>query len=83
MGEEIAYYLGKNKAEARRIAGLTPVAMIREIGKLEVTLKAASKSNAPAPINPLTGRKAGNDRHSPDDDMKTFIAKRNKELGRT
>jgi hypothetical protein len=83
IGDEIAYYLGKNKAEARRIAALTPVAMIREIGKLEATLsKTGAKSNAPQPINPLTGRKAGSDKPSPDDDMKTWIAKRNRELGR-
>jgi len=35
---ELAYYLGKNKDEASRIAGMKPLAQAREIGKLEAKL---------------------------------------------
>ncbi len=57
----IAYHLGKNKAEATRIATLSPIAQAREIGKLEaklsVTPAAPSKktTNAPDPIAPVKG----------------------------
>lgn len=53
VGPEIAYYLGKNPAEAQRIAGLGPIAAAREIGKIELKLERQSsepeKSNAPKP----------------------------------
>ncbi len=55
-GHEIAYHLGKNPAEAARIAKLSPVAAIREIGKLEDKLsKLPPKTitNAPPPIKPV------------------------------
>lgn len=59
-GEDIAYHLGKNLKEARRIAALPPLSQAREIGKLEAKLAAEPKkpqtpSKAPAPIAPLTG----------------------------
>jgi hypothetical protein len=60
---DIAYYLGKNPEEAARIAGLSPVAQIREIGKIEARLEAQAKaapkatprtvSAAPAPVKPV------------------------------
>jgi len=59
-GEDIAYHLGKNLKEARRIAALPPLSQAREIGKLEAKLaaepeKPKTHSKAPAPIAPLTG----------------------------
>lgn len=61
IGPEIAYHLGKNPDEARRIYGLNPVSQIREIGKLEVKLAGApapvkKASSAPDPINPVGSR---------------------------
>lgn len=48
--EDIAYYLGKNPAEAQRIAELIPAAAKREIGKIaEQLTKPASDSPKPKP----------------------------------
>ena len=64
-GDEIAYYLGKNLAEATRIANLDPISAVREIGRLEAKLlaeppKAKTPSNAPAPITPVKGSSSAN-----------------------
>lgn len=61
MGPDVAYYLGKNPAEAERIAKLSPAAQVREIGKIEARLEvkasepAKRPSKAPAPIEPVGG----------------------------
>ena len=60
IGGEIAYYLGKNRAEAARIAALSPIAAAREIGKIEAKLSAApvqqpQVSKAPPPPEPVGG----------------------------
>lgn len=87
VGPEIAYYLAKNPAEAERISKLSPTRQVVELGKLEDRLsKPASKkpSNAPAPINPVDGTKGGaaSSLPSENDDMKTWVKKRNAQLGR-
>ena len=84
---DLAYYLGKNPKEAQRIAALGVRAQIREVGKLEYKLLAEPKkpkepSKAPAPITPVTASPPSSDALAEDDDMKTFIRKRNKQLGR-
>jgi hypothetical protein len=54
-GPAVAYFLAKNPAEVRRIAGLPPVAQIRELGRIEAALikpaaqPANTVSNAPPP----------------------------------
>jgi hypothetical protein len=57
MGPDIAYYLGKNTAEADRIARLSPFLQAKELGKLEAKLAATvtppKPSAAPAPISPI------------------------------
>ena len=57
MGPDIAYYLGKNVAEAQRIAKLSPFLQAKELGKLEAKIAAApapaKPSSAPEPINPI------------------------------
>ena len=45
VGPQVAYYLGKNRDEAARIAGLSPLAAAREIGRIEARL--AAKPVAP------------------------------------
>jgi hypothetical protein len=59
QGPEIAYFLGKNEAEALRIADLSPAQMLKEIGKLEGKFSAESTkrtiSGAPPPITPVGG----------------------------
>lgn len=84
--EDVAYYLGKNPTELRRILQLHPRAQVREIGKLEAKLlatppKPQTPSKAPAPIKALTGTSApSNDAPSEADDMKTWMRKRNKQV---
>lgn len=80
-GMDVLYYLGTHHEEAQRIAKLSPTAQLREFGKLEVSLS-KQQSSAPAPINPVGGKKVTSDNPSSEDDMKTWIAKRNRQLGR-
>lgn len=83
---DIAYYLGKNPKEAMRIAGLPVLAAVREIGKLEAKLlaepiKPATPSKAPAPITPVKGTApVSTDVPSEQDDMKTWMRKRQKQV---
>ncbi len=55
---EIAYYLGKNPAEAAKIASLSPVSQVMAIAHLEGRLGAlhTNMSRAPAPVRILSGR---------------------------
>lgn len=57
IGPDILYHLGSNPKEADRIARLSPVAQVKEIGKLEAKLTAEPPtkkvSSAPAPITPV------------------------------
>lgn len=88
LGAELAYHLAKNSAELERIVSLKPYAALMELGKLEVKLsqppepKKAPASKAPEPISPLGGKSTVTTGHSPNDDMATFIRKRNIEKGR-
>ena len=61
-GPDIAYHLGKHPDDAKRIAGLSPVAAIREIGKIEARFLQGAMppeqkrtSKAPEPITPVGG----------------------------
>ncbi len=85
-GEDIAYYLGTHPKEAQRIASLTPLSQVREIGKLEAKLQSKPvepkvPSKAPAPITPLAGT-AANVLEGPaeSDDTATWIKKRQKQV---
>ncbi|MFZ1109470.1 MAG: hypothetical protein WAN43_14155 [Rhodomicrobium sp.] len=57
-GAEIAYYLGKNPAEAARIAQLSPVSQAAAIARLEARIEdpQTSISKAPPPVGALSGR---------------------------
>jgi hypothetical protein len=57
-GAEVAYYLGKNPAEAARIASLPPVSQATAIARLEARIEdpQASISKAPPPVGALSGR---------------------------
>lgn len=80
-GHEIAYYLGTHLEDAARIAGLSPVNQVREIGKLEARLSQSAKSNAPAPISPLNGGKQpATDAPKDTEDMDTWVKKREAQL---
>lgn len=53
---EVAYHLGKHPALARQIAQLPPLAMAREIGRIEAVISRPApktQSSAPEPITPV------------------------------
>ncbi len=86
-GEDIAYHLGKNIQEAKRIMSLDPIDQFLEIGELGAKLAATpvkpkEPSRVPAPIDPVGGTKsAGNDVPSSQDDMATWARKFRKARG--
>lgn len=62
-GPEVAYHLAKHLDEAQRIAGLSPVAQVRELGRLEAQFASAKVpdqpekpkvAKTPNPIKPVT-----------------------------
>lgn len=75
-GPELLYALAKDPKEAARIARLVPMALAKEIGKLEAriaTEASAAKTqspnkitNAPKPLSPVTAR-GGKTEKSPDE----------------
>ena len=61
-GPEILYHLGRNPQEAARICQLPPIAAAREIGKIEAKIALTpprKTTNAPPPINTLSGAGTG------------------------
>ncbi len=85
--DDVAYYLGKNLSEAKRIIALEPLAQIREIGKLEAKLLATPPtpkpaSKAPAPINPVQGVAVPSEGITPEMEFEKFLKIRNRQLGR-
>jgi hypothetical protein len=92
LGPDVAYHLGKNPAEARRIARLSPLAQARELGKIEATLASnppvKKVSSAPDPIKPV-GSRSSNPTYDPTDprSVKTlsdgdWIKARNKQVAK-
>lgn len=61
FGPDIAYHLGKNPAEAARIASLPTIRQAAELGKLEVALSAPKPARKvpAAPVQPVSGIAAG------------------------
>jgi hypothetical protein len=58
-GHEVAYYLGRNKQEAARIASLEPLAQAMEIARLEARVGGQKRvSQAPPPPPRLSGSAA-------------------------
>lgn len=59
VGEDVAYFLGKNHDVANQIAALTsPIEIARAMGRLEAQVsapQAKTTTTAPAPINPVKG----------------------------
>lgn len=81
VGQDVAYYLGTHPEEAQRLAKLSPTAALREFGKIEASL-VKQQSAAPKPISPVSGKQVSSNDILESDDMATYIAKRNKQLGR-
>jgi len=69
VGPQILYHLAENDDLGKRIAGMSPKAALREIGKLEerfavkpnAKTETVAKSKAPAPINPIRGGTSATD----------------------
>lgn len=59
VGPGLLFHLANHPEDAERIADLSPVRQIAELGKLETKLSAAPKkqTNAPAPTSPVSGGK--------------------------
>lgn len=66
-GPEVAYHLGKNPDEAKRIWALAPIDQVYEIGALAAKLSAPKPnvSRAPDPIKPIRQSSAPANRKSP------------------
>lgn len=76
QGHDLAYYLGKNPDEARRIANLPAHRQAYEMGKIEAKIsppRQKTKTNAPTPTSPVGGKEmptASLDKLSTEDFMK-------------
>lgn len=78
---ELTYYLGKNPKEAQRIAKLSPMRQIAEVGKLEAKLTSTSTptkrpSSAPDPIKPVGGAVTKTNKLTVEDSVAEHIKKR-------
>lgn len=88
VGGDLAYSLASRRAELERIVSLKPHAALMALGKLEDKLSQApapkkETTKAPPPIKPLGGNAERiSIAHAPNDDMETFMRKREQELGR-
>ena len=86
-GPDVAYYLGKHLVEARGIASMgDPVKQLVALGRLAAKLEsdppvAKQPSKAPEPISPVSGKSpAPSDLPSEEDDMRTWVRKRTKQV---
>lgn len=92
IGPEIAYYLGKNVEESKRIWGLKPLAQAAALGKIEASLSAKPvakpTTNAPDPIKPIGTRttvsnfSTSDPRSVKDTSVADWIEKRNQEISK-
>lgn len=78
-GSEVAYYLGKNLQDAERIAGLTPYALVAELGKIEAKISNPEKKQTSAPSPPKTLKGTGTPKTEidPEKDPEGWIKARN------
>ena len=81
-GPDIAYYLGKNLAEATRIAALAPAAQIVQIGRISEKLATpvVTRRREPAPIEPLSGGNSPATGDQAEPSMEAWAKKREAEI---
>ncbi len=90
-GPDIAYHLGKNPEEAKRIASLNPVQQLVEVGLIVAKLTAPAPapavpapkpavSAAPKPIKPLESKASPVAKSPEEESMEEYAARRHKEL---
>lgn len=80
----IAYYLGKNKVDAHRVANLPPAKAIMEVGRIAAKLTASPQrsSSAPPPPSQVGGNQRASNAPSDRDSMEDWLAKRNAQVAR-
>jgi hypothetical protein len=80
-GPQIAYWLGKNTAEAMRLSQLSPLETAVELGRIAQRLAGPSRkvvSKAPDPVPTVRGRSAATGYRPDSDDMDAYHAWRDK-----
>lgn len=80
-GARIAYWLGKNQAEALRLSQLSPLETAVELGRIAQRLTGPPKkavSQAPNPVPTVQGRSAATGYRPDSDDMDAYHAWRDK-----
>lgn len=78
-GMDVAYHLGRNPAEAQRIANLPQSLQFVEIGKIEAALTANTRKTTTAPP-PVGSQLAGSAGGGEPKDIKEWMAWRNEQL---
>lgn len=76
-GMDVAYHLGKNPAEASRIASLPPYRQLVELGKIEAAISVKKVTSAPPPVGSQLAGTAGGGEPK---DIKEWMAWRNAQL---
>jgi hypothetical protein len=80
-GHDIAYYLGKNPDEAKRISEMSPVESAMAIGSIgeKISSSKAQVSKAPAPVKPLGVKNNAGSKTPEEESMEEYAARRNAE----
>ena len=84
-GPAVAYYLGQNPEEAKRIAAMEPLQAIKAIGRIEAKVSQAAPEPRPepvkpAPIRPVGARTSASTKSPAEESMEEYAARRSKEL---
>jgi len=86
QGPELAMYLAKNPEVARKIYRLGPTQAARELGKIEAKLddllQPKTVTDAKPPLKPVKPKGDAPDGLDDDLDIKTWMKRRNKQVGR-
>ena len=83
QGPEIAYYLGKNPAEAKRISSLSPPVQLMELGLILGKINTPvtkSVSAAPSPIKPIKGSGDAASKSPDEMSMEEYATMRRKQM---
>ena len=82
FGADIAYFLAHHPEEAKRIAQLSPIRQIAEVGKLEIKISTPAPrkpTSTPPPVTPI-GTKAKAERNPDEMPVKDWLKWRNEQV---